>query len=256
MNWESRDLLLAIGQQVASYLAEERATRTLLESSVLIEQSKRFAFVMHDIKNVAGQLSLMIANVPRFGERAEFRADLTKGMENSVRKLNDLLGRLRPGNIQTVSPQIANLASVLNAVVDEFQGGANAIRREIGDDDTRVCISPVNLHAIFTHLIANALEASPAGAMVVVSSHRVAGTAMVDITDKGGGMSQEFIRTELFAPYRSSKPTGHGVGAFQARDLARSAKGDIEVISAIGRGTTVRVKLPYAAVDMTRAGVR
>ncbi|HTU35773.1 MAG TPA: XrtA/PEP-CTERM system histidine kinase PrsK, partial [Candidatus Acidoferrum sp.] len=54
LDWESLDLLLAIGEQVAAYLEEERAARTLLESQALIDYSKRFSFVIHDIKNVSG----------------------------------------------------------------------------------------------------------------------------------------------------------------------------------------------------------
>src|SRR5271166_3439481 len=58
LDWEAFDLLRAAGRQAASYLAEERSTKVLRDSELLNEYSKRFAFVVHDIKNLASQLSL------------------------------------------------------------------------------------------------------------------------------------------------------------------------------------------------------
>jgi signal transduction histidine kinase len=99
---------------------------------------------------------------------------------------------------------------------------------------------------VLTHLITNAQEASTRGDEVVVSLHANDGKISVDVTDKGCGMSAEFIRNSLFVPFISTKPRGHGVGSYQARALVRAVGGDVEVISAVGRGTTVRIILPEA----------
>ena len=55
-----------------------------------------------------------------------------------------------------------------------------------------------------------------------------------------------FVRDELFRPFRSTKDSGFGIGAYQTRELLRMAGGDLEVISAPGRGTTMRIVLPLA----------
>jgi signal transduction histidine kinase len=60
-------------------------------------------------------------------------------------------------------------------------------------------------------------------------------------------MDAAFIRNELFTPLRSTKSRGHGIGAFQAREMVRAAGGDLEVISAAGHGTIMRIALPNAA---------
>jgi signal transduction histidine kinase len=57
-------------------------------------------------------------------------------------------------------------------------------------------------------------------------------------------MGPAFIRDELFLPFRSTKSSGYGIGAFQTRELIRAAGGDIEVISEKGIGTTMRILLP------------
>ena len=244
LNWESYDLLLAIGQQIAGYLDEERATRALMESRALIEYSRRFSFVIHDIKNVAGQLALMIANIPRFGEQAEFRADMVRGMENAANKLRGLVDRLRPDAPAPEPLQHVNPAMAIAEVVGELDRGDTPVRARISAVAAQVRIVPKDLHAILTHLITNAMEASSGGDEVVVGLRCERGKVVIEVVDKGSGMSAEFVRNSLFVPLRSTKLQGHGMGAYQARHLVRAAGGDIEVVSAPGRGTTMRILLP------------
>jgi putative PEP-CTERM system histidine kinase len=251
LNWESCDLLLAIGQQVASYLEEERATRTLLESQALIDYSRKFSFVIHDIKNVSGQLGLMIANIPKFGDRAEFRADMVRGMESAARKLRDLVDRLRPESPHAESPQRLNPADTVAEVVRLHDCMESPVRSLIATDAALVRIPPSDLHSILSHLITNAAEASSGGDEVVVGLRSEHGKVVIEVTDKGSGMSADFIRNTLFVPLRSTKAHGHGMGAYQARDLARAAGGEIEVASAVGRGTTMRIVLPDIAEIVT-----
>jgi putative PEP-CTERM system histidine kinase len=244
LNWESFDLLLAIGQQVAAYLEEERAIRTLLESEALIEYSRKFSFVIHDIKNVSGQLGLMVANMTRFGERAEFRADMVRGMEGCVEKLRNLTDRLRPDRLPVDGAKNMDPATVVLEVVRELDSSAHPVRARIDTNDSCVYMVPSDLHAILTHLVTNALEASEGGDEVLVGLKCEREKVTVDVIDKGKGMSPEFVRNSLFIPMRSTKELGHGIGAYQARHLARAAGGDLEVISAVGRGTIMRVVLP------------
>jgi signal transduction histidine kinase len=57
-------------------------------------------------------------------------------------------------------------------------------------------------------------------------------------------MAAEFVRDELFRPLRTTKDGGHGIGAYQARELLRDSGGDLLVISKPGVGTTMRLILP------------
>jgi signal transduction histidine kinase len=104
-----------------------------------------------------------------------------------------------------------------------------------------------DLHSLLTHLVTNAIEASPPSDTVKVRLRANDARVLIDVEDKGPGMDAAFIRNELFTPLRSTKSRGHGIGAFQAREMVRSAAGDIEVISAPGRGTIMRITLPVAA---------
>jgi putative PEP-CTERM system histidine kinase len=244
LNWESCDLLLAIGQQVAGYIEEERATRVLLESRALIEYSRKFSFVIHDIKNVSGQLTLMIANITRFGEQAEFRADMVRGLENAANKLRGLVDRLRPDAPTAEAIRLVDPANAIAEVIRELDRADTPVRARLGADGAQVRIALADLHAVLTHLVTNAIEASSGGDEVVVDLRRERGKAVIDVVDKGSGMSADFVRNSLFVPLRSTKPLGHGMGAYQARHLVRAAGGEIEVLSAPGRGTAMRILLP------------
>ena len=78
LDWEDLDVLRIAGQQAASYLAESQSQRALSEARRFDEFNRRFAFIMHDIKNLASQLSLLARNAERHADKPAFRADMTQ----------------------------------------------------------------------------------------------------------------------------------------------------------------------------------
>ena len=69
---------------------------------------------------------------------------------------------------------------------------------------------------------------------------------LIEIEDRGAGMSAAFVRDELFRPFHSTKAGGFGIGAYQARAWVRAMGGTLAVASREGEGTCVRVLLPAA----------
>jgi putative PEP-CTERM system histidine kinase len=239
VDWEAFDLLRAAGRQAASYLTEERSTRGLRDAELLTEYSKRFAFVVHDIKNLASQLGLIVTNARHYIDNPEFQHDMLQTVEEAVARMNNLLSQLRSNG--TAGPNRSDPAAVAAAVAAEF-----SVTAQIGHD-ARGCaatIAPEKLRSALSHLVQNALDASPEGEPVVLRAQRSAGRFLIDVLDRGVGMDESFIRYELFLPFRSTKSGGYGIGAFQTRELIRMAGGDLEVVSRPGAGTTMRIILP------------
>jgi putative PEP-CTERM system histidine kinase len=232
LNWESFDLLRMIGRQVASYLAEERATRALADATLIIEYNKKFAFVVHDIKNLASQLGMLVSNIRRYSDNPEFRADMVRTLENSVARLNGLLSKLRSDKETTRAREALDPVPVIREVVGTLGRGRVRVEAEIRDGGARMSIGAEDLHSVLTHLVTNAIEASRDGDVVRVRLCSTEGHVMLDIEDKGSGMDLAFIRSELFTPLRSTRSHGHGIGAFQAREIVRSAGGDLNVVPA------------------------
>jgi signal transduction histidine kinase len=110
-----------------------------------------------------------------------------------------------------------------------------------------VVMEPGSFDAIVTHLLDNAVEAAAGLGPVSVSIRHDPLSVTIDIADSGPGMSPEFIRDTLFMPFASTKRGGHGIGAYQARELLREAGGDLLVISRRDVGTTMRLLLPSVA---------
>ncbi len=245
LDWEDFDLFRTAGTQAASYLAEARGQATLADAQRFDEFNRRFAFIMHDIKNLVSQLALVARNAERHAANPEFRADMIATLQSSVRKMNELLARLAreapAGDAEGVQPidagsLAARIASV-KARLHPISVGGHGL----------ALADPARLEQAITHLLQNAIEASPDGDPVELSV-RVAGEAVsIDVIDRGIGMSPEFVRTQLFQPFASTKAGGFGIGAYEARALVQAMNGRLEVESREGEGTRFRIVLPAAA---------
>lgn len=243
LDWEAFDLLRAAGRQAASYLAEERSTKGLRDAELLTEYSKRFAFVVHDIKNLASQLGLIVTNARRYIDDPDFQRDMLQTVEDLVARMNNLLSQLK-ANAAPRPATLANPEALVAAVAAEFASGSVIVETSGADPETAVAIAPERLRSALVHLVQNALDASPPEDPVIISTRRLGSQFTIAVVDRGAGMNETFIRDELFLPFRSTKSGGYGIGAFQTRELIRMAGGDIEVISKPGAGTTMRIALP------------
>ena len=96
LDWEDFDLLRTAGRQAASSLAEAHGQEALSNAQRFEEFNRRFAFILHDIKNLVSQLSLLSRNAERHADNPEFRADMVATLRSSVGKMNELLARLSP----------------------------------------------------------------------------------------------------------------------------------------------------------------
>ena len=253
LNWESFDLLRTLGRQVASYLMEERATRALVDAQSIIEYNKKFAFIVHDVKNLSSQLGMMVSNIRRYSDHPEFRADMIRTLENSVGRLNGLLSKLR-ADMGTMRPrEIIDPVPVIKAVAADLARADISVETDLAQGDMRVKMETQDLQSVLTHLVTNAIEASRPGDAVRLRFKAYDSRVVIDVEDKGPGMDPAFIRNELFTPLRSTKARGHGIGAFQAREIVRGSGGELEVISAVGQGTIMRITLPCTAPAATQS---
>ncbi len=241
---EAYDLLRVVGREVASRVAEQRAARILAQSRELREYSQRFAFVIHDIKNVSGQLSMLLTNAEVHADNPDFQRDMLATVRASVAKITRLLTRLQADR-QERNHALITPAERLRDVVEtcRITSGA-AITLEEDGAASGVAIDPEAFDAVATHLLNNAVEASAPGQPVRLWLRHEGLNVVIDITDHGPGMEPEFIRDELFRPFASTKGGGHGIGAYQSRELLRDAGGDLLVLSRKGEGTTMRLLLP------------
>jgi len=246
LDWEDFDLLRIVGRQVASYLAEAHGQEALSDAQRFDEFNRRFAFIMHDIKNLVSQLSLVARNAERHADNPEFRADMVATLQSSVGKMNELLARLSQHNkARHEEPRRVSASRVVQAVAAVRNRQHPVVVMTSGDP--MLVADPVRLEQALGHLVQNAIEASPKGEPVLLQVIDRDTEIAIEVRDRGAGMSQEFMRSSLFKPFASTKDGGFGVGAFEARTLVAAMGGRIEVESREGEGTKFIVTLPSAA---------
>jgi putative PEP-CTERM system histidine kinase len=249
---EAFDLLRVVGREVASRVAEQRAAQVLSQTRQLREYSQRFAFVLHDIKNVSGQLSMLLTNAEIHADNPEFQRDMLATVRASVAKISRLLTRLQAER-QERSHTLITPAERLQEVVEASRLTRNAnIVLELDDEGAGAAIHPESFDAVVTHLLNNALDAG-GNAPVIIRMHHEPLSLVIDVIDQGPGMTPEFIRDALFQPFASTKGDGHGIGAYQARELLREAGGDLLVLSKPQAGTTMRLLLPAVRAVLPEA---
>ena len=245
LDWEDFDLLRAAGRQAASSLAEAHGQEALSNAQRFEEFNRRFAFILHDIKNLVSQLSLLSRNAERHADNPEFRADMIATLKGSVGKMNDLLARLSPhagASVQRLEPQ--PLRPILTAAIAAKRGDHDV--RLLGDTNLWAVVDGVALEQALGHLLQNAVESCSPAVPVTVRVSSTDSTVAISIADKGVGMDSDFVRNRLFQPFASSKPGGFGIGAFEARSLISAMGGRLGVDSGPGRGTTFTMLLPAA----------
>jgi len=245
---EDHDLLRVAGRQVASYLAEARGQEALSDARRFDEFNRRFAFIMHDIKNLVSQLSLLARNAERHADKPEFRADMIDTLRNSVGKMNDLLARLSQHHRSRPDlPEPHSLRTLVEDTVRDRSAGYPV--RITGRDDVMATVDPDRFDQALGHLVRNAIEASgEAGTPVEVAIGRRGLEAVVEVIDKGCGMSAEFVRTRLFHPFSSTKDGGFGIGAYEARAIVAGMGGRLDVQSREGEGSRFTIVLPLTAL--------
>ena len=245
LDWEDFDLFRTAGIQAASYLAEARTQEALADAQKFDEFNRRFAFIMHDIKNLVSQLSLVARNAERHAHNPEFREDMIATLQASVKKMNDLLARLNRGsNGAAEPPRTVGVAQIVGAIA-EVKRRVHPIEVS-GDPALAANADPARLEQALAHIVQNAIDASPEGAPVRLNFEARGTEAAIHVIDAGPGMSADFIRARLFQPFASTKESGFGVGAFEARTLVAAMGGRIEVDSHEGQGSRFTILLPLA----------
>jgi putative PEP-CTERM system histidine kinase len=245
LNWETLDLLKTAARQAASYLALEQAARALADARQFEGFNRLSAFVVHDLKNLIAQLSLVARNAERHKDNPAFVEDAIATVRNSVDKMSRLLAQLRSAMPGGRFDRVA-LDAVLREATAERMASEPRPRLVIESiEEIVVYADKDRLIAVIGHIIQNAQEATRPTGAVTVRLLREGQQATIEVSDDGIGMDAAFIRDRLFKPFDSTKGlTGMGIGAYECREFIRGLGGRVDVSSNPGEGTRFSMILP------------
>ena len=243
LDWEVRDLLKTAARQAAGFLAQMHATEALLEARKFDAFNRMSAFVVHDLKNIITQLSLMMKNAERHRDNPEFQQDMLITVDSSLDKMRQMMLQLRQGERPAGVASGVELAPLLQRIAQAARQRGRQIEVELID---RIATRghAQRLERVIGHIVQNALDATPATGRVWVRLQQSSGRARVVVGDSGAGMSAEFIQTRLFRPFNSTKSSGMGIGSYESFQYVKELGGSIDVKSTLGLGSEVTLLLP------------
>ncbi len=243
LNWEVRDLLGTAASQASGYLAQAQATEALLEARKFDAFNRMSAFVVHDLKNIVTQLSLMMKNAKRLRDNPEFQQDMLDTVENSLEKMRQLMLQLRQGDKPHGVTSGVDLEQIARRLAEAAAGKGRELELELQPGvSTRGHAERVE--RVLGHVVQNAFDATPAAGRVRLMLDAEGSQARVRVEDSGCGMSEDFIQNRLFKPFQTTKAAGMGIGAHESYQYIQELGGKISVQSELNRGTTVTLLLP------------
>lgn len=239
------EMLKCACDHAAACLLNAQLSRSLLQAKELEAFQTMAAFFVHDLKNSASTLKLMLQNLPVHFDDPAFREDALRGIGATVRHIDNLIGRL---GLLRHELKVRTTVASLNRTVEDALAGHEAsagyvlTKRLAPIPDFP--FDPEQISKVVTNLVHNAREALKGTGEIRVETALVDRWATVTVTDTGCGMTPEFLARSLFRPFQTTKKSGLGIGMFQSKMIVEAHGGRITVRSEEGQGTTFEVALP------------
>lgn len=239
------DLLKSIGCQIAANLLNIKLSQRLLQAKQLEAFQAMSSFFVHDLRNTASTLSLMLQNLPIHFNDPRFREDALRGISRTVTDINDLIRRLSLLRRElTIQPVDSDLNESVNEALKCLAVSPSVqVLKELRPLP-KLRLDPVQIQNVVTNLVLNAKDALGAGGQIRVETARQNGWVVLTVADNGCGMNPDFIQRSLFRPFQTTKKHGIGIGMFQCKTIVEAHHGRIEVQSELAKGTTFLIMLP------------
>jgi putative PEP-CTERM system histidine kinase len=252
LNWENYDLLKIVSQQACSYV-DQRAFQEKLGTAKQFEAvNKASAFLVHDIKTIIAQLSLLVKNAEKHKSNPAFIEDMIRTTSHTVNKMDHLLHQIRNPNQNNEFKKV-NLSKLLLDIYLNHKKSSPCPSLEAPDNSIWINADKEELRSAIGHIVQNAIEATPKDGEVSISTKSGNKFIYIFIQDTGCGMSEDYIEHHLFKPFDSTKGlTGMGIGVYQSRECLRKINGTINVTSELGFGTCFTLKLPVVDETLVR----
>jgi putative PEP-CTERM system histidine kinase len=255
LNWENFDLIRVVARQTCNLLAQADAQNRLSRAMQFEAVSKASAFMVHDLKTLIAQLSLLVKNAHRHRDNPAFVDDMITTTEHAVRKMSNLVDHIRKPADDNQETRQVELTGILRQLTEQYAKGSPAPRITGNPGPAVIHADEEQLRSVLGHLIQNAQDATPADGEVTLTLKTAKDNVVLFIQDTGSGMTEDFIRSRLFKPFESTKGlTGMGIGAYQAREYVRQIGGTMDVTSQPDLGSCFTLRFPLAEPEVSPGG--
>lgn len=262
-NWDTRVDVKGGGEVAELARAFNQMTSQLVEQREHLLQAERVAAwrevarrLAHELKNPLFPLQTTVENLRRAKEQnpdqfEEVFQESTQILLSEIDNLKKIVGRFSDF-AKMPRPELGavNVNDVVRSVVKLFEAQFGAVGRppitpELHLDDKLPTIQADQtlLHRALENLVLNAMDAMPAGGVLMLRTTHQNGNVNIEISDTGTGLTPE-ESARLFTPYYTTKQHGTGLGLAIVQSVVADHGGRISVDSESGVGTSVHIELP------------
>ena len=256
---QDADLLRAIAHHVAMLLSLAELAEERRAASELDALHRFSAFCLHDIKNLAARLSLVMQNSGDFGHDPAFQQSALRTVGTTVEKMMALIAKLSQGSESSLTTEQdeweeVDLGSLLSDTLESLNGGLRVSIGRIDEGFSIVRIKRDQIQQVLLNVLLNAQQACGADGHIDIRTTNGDGMAVITVSDNGAGIQPSVLRT-LFHPFQTTKKEGLGVGLYECKRIVESHRGTMCIESQVGQGTVVRITLPIASYAIASHGV-
>ena len=234
-NFEDYDFLKSLARQATVAILKAKLTEELSEAREMGAVGKVSSFIMHDLKNAASLLTLITQNAEEHMSNPEFQKDAIRSVFNTSEKIKGIMLKLKdlPPKMN-MNPRYEDLGALVKNVVKEL--GLNG-KKGIDYQETgpvKTIFDREEIREVVINLVMNAFDATSGRGRVSIKVGAQDNMGFILVSDKGTGMSREFIETKLFKPFETTKKKGLGVGLYQCKTIIEEHSGKLNVKSIEG----------------------
>jgi signal transduction histidine kinase/CheY-like chemotaxis protein len=248
-------------EELSHYIAEqERIREQFSQVEKLSALGELASGVAHDFNNTLAGILGRAQLLTRTNDPEKIRRGLEiiiKAAEdgaNTVKRIQDFARQRKDHDFELIAvDQI--LLDVSEITRPRWKDSAEASNIHIGlsleiRSKLQVMGDASELRDVLVNMVFNAIDAMPAGGQLTLRVEAVDDKVVIIVSDSGTGMSSD-IRSRIFDPFFTTKgKTGMGLGLAVSFGIIRRHEGTIQVESEVDKGTTFRIVLPAAKVEI------
>lgn len=234
------------------------AERGLRQQESLAAVGQATAQVAHEIRNPLGSIRLGVSMLRDSVSDAEGLSTIDlveRGIKHLSKLVVDVAQFSRRKELEQADVDLHELINrSLELVADRVKEKETKIEKKLVQEKVTGHWDPDQLRQVFVNVLANAVDSSPARAIVSITTEVVSGgkakddlatkrRARITIADQGNGMDRA-TRERMFEPFFSTKKRGTGLGLAIVKQIVEQHDGTINVESEADKGTTFRIDLP------------
>jgi signal transduction histidine kinase/ActR/RegA family two-component response regulator len=262
-----------LGQIESQNMALQKAYDDLrLTQQAMLQQERLRALgqmasgIAHDINNAISPASLYVESLlerePNLSARSrQYLTTIQRAVDDvaqTVSRLREFYRQrepqltLTPVVLNRICEQVAELTRARWGDIAQQRGVPIEMKRELAPDLPTILGAESEIREALTNLVFNAVDALPAGGTIFLRTRVADGRVILEVTDTGTGMDEETRRRCLEPFFTTKGERGTGLGLAMVYGIVQRHSAGIEIESAPGAGTTVRLlfPLPQAKVEI------